>query len=475
MTCLLLVFGIFVYFNFRATLFAGTDDLLELKAQGIVEYIGAYWQAEKRKWLERGEAPTVFLKLNSSNFVAVAERWVDEIPEDPALADMAVAIFMPDGQLVAASSKNFYSNPFPKVIFADISHDKGRFTTVEQEISGRPVMAFRILTTPVWEGRSLAGILQVAKPLTFVQESLEKLKVELLLFWPVAVLVVALTGWFLSRLILTPLDRIIYATRQISGERLSTRVHTPDARGEVRELADTFNDMLDKLEKAFATQKQLTQDVSHELRTPLTILKGEIEVALKKLRSPQEYQAILTSNLEEIDRLNSMTESLLVLARLDSGQLSLDRHPVSLSSFLEDIAEALSALARQKKITLRTEEVSQAIIEADVMHLPRAVVKILENAIKYTPEYGTISISADQRQDAVVVRITDTGVGIEPSQLPFVFDRFYRADTSRSGSGFGLGLSIARSIIEAHGGKIEVSSTPGQGTTFLITLPAVHS
>ena len=472
--CILLVFSIFVYFNFRATLFVDTDDLLELKAQGIVEYIDAYWHEQKRKVLERGESLMTFFKINSSNFIAVAERWLDEIPLDPTLADINVAIYSPDGQLVASSNKSL-SSPFLSTnAFADKPAVRSSFATVKQNISDRSKIPLRVLTAPVIEDGALVGILQVTKPLTFVYQSLDRLRVKLLVFWPIALLAVALTGWFLARLILTPLDHIIHTARQISAERLSTRVHTPDTRGEIRELADTFNEMLDNLEQAFFMQKQLTQDISHELRTPLTILRGEIEVTLKKIRSPEEYQATLASSLEEIKKLTHMTESLLVLARLDSGQMIFDRHVVGLDPLIRQIIDDLSVIAHEKNIALRVDVIAPIAVLADEAHLRRAVMNILENAIKYTPENGQVSIKAEKREDTVALHISDTGIGIDLERLPFIFERFYRADASRSGKGFGLGLSISQSIIEAHNGLIEVSSAVGKGTVFLITLPAAH-
>lgn len=472
--CLLLVFSTFVYLNFRATLFADTDDLLELKAQGIVEYIDAYWHAQKRKGLERGESSAAFLKINSNNFIAVAEHWLDEIPLEPELADIDVAIYSPDGQLVASSNKSFSSRLLSRGVFTIKPAIRSSFATVEQDIPDKPKISLRILTAPVIEDGLLVGILQVAKPLTFVYQSLERLRVKLLVFWPIALLAVALTGWFLARLILTPLDHIIHTVRQISAERLSTRVYTPDAQGEMRELTDTFNGMLDKLEQAFFMQKQLTQDISHELRTPLTVLKGEIEVTLKKMRSPAEYQATLASSLEEINKLTHMMESLLVLARLDSGQFNFELRTVWLDSFFRAVIDGLSGIAHGKNIVLHMDTIAAIAVMADEIHLRRALMNILENAVKYTPEKGQVLIEARQRQDRAILRISDTGAGIDPERLPFIFERFYRADAARSDKGFGLGLSISKSIIEAHKGTIEVSSTVGKGTSFLITLPLAH-
>jgi len=292
-----------------------------------------------------------------------------------------------------------------------------------------------------------------------------------LLFLPASLLLAVVTGWLLADVTLRPLNSFIKTVRHISADRLSARVEAPATKDEMRLLADTFNDMLGKLEQAFAMQKQIVQDVSHELRTPLTILKGEIEVALKKVRSRDEYQSTLTSSLEEIDRINRMVENLLFLARFDSRQFVFELKEILLTPFLEVIINDVRVLADQKDIELKSELRADVFVRADRGNLKRAMINVLDNAVKYTPAQGTVVVSLTKQNDRAIIRVSDTGGGIEAARLPFVFDRFYRADTARASAGFGLGLSIAKAIVEAHRGSIEVTSVIGHGSVFTVSLP----
>jgi signal transduction histidine kinase len=233
--------------------------------------------------------------------------------------------------------------------------------------------------------------------------------------------------------------------------------------------------MLDKIERSFATQRHFMQDISHELRTPLTILKGELEVALKRDRSQDEYSSILRSNLEEINNINRIVENLLMLLRFDTGEAALKKESVDAAVLLESVINDLRAIATQKNLTVTflSGDIGKIILEADKEKLRRAFINIIDNAIKYTPPNGNISVLLDKEKDYVKIVFKDTGMGIAKEDLPFIFDRFYRADKSRSDSSFGLGLSIVKSIVESHRGFVEAASRPGDGTEFTIRLPII--
>ncbi len=280
-----------------------------------------------------------------------------------------------------------------------------------------------------------------------------------------------IAGLFLANLIIKPLKNIIGTVRRITAENLKLRIDIPDTKDEIRKLADTFNTMLENLEASFASQKQLIQDISHELRTPLTIIRGEMEVALKKNRSSQEYREILESGLEEIGRLSLIVENLLVLSRFDSREVTLDIKPINLSRFLNDIVSDARILAQRKGIMITFSGEDNVSILADAFHLRRVFLNIIDNAIKYTPAGGGISVNVAKSDFAARVKISDNGMGISRENLPFVFDRFFRGDKSRSSEGFGLGLSITKAIIEAHRGSVIIESQPGRGTEVIVTLP----
>jgi len=229
--------------------------------------------------------------------------------------------------------------------------------------------------------------------------------------------------------------------------------------------------MITRLDEAFTTQRQFMEDISHELKTPLSVLKGELEVTLKKIRSTQEYESALHSSLEEVNRIAGIVENLLTLARFDAKTTTLQAQALDLSALIRDAVEAIQVLAVQKQISLQLNGAHTVEVFADKNQLKRLILNILDNAIKYTQPGGKISIDLRQQKETADVDIIDTGIGIPEDELPHIFDRFYRVDKSRSSAGFGLGLSIAQSIAMAHGGKITAKSNLPQGTIFTISLP----
>jgi signal transduction histidine kinase len=203
----------------------------------------------------------------------------------------------------------------------------------------------------------------------------------------------------------------------------------------------------------------------------LTIIRGEIEVALKKERIPVDYQAVLRSSLEEIQRISIIVENLLVLSRYDSQEVPLDKKHFSVTALLQDIIADVKLIADKKGLAIELSADGGYSITADEGQLRRAFLNIIDNAIKYTPAQGRISIAIEKNVAGVQVRLSDSGPGISKENLPFIFNRFFRVDKSRSSEGFGLGLSIAKSILQAHTATISVDSEYGKGTTFIVTLP----
>jgi signal transduction histidine kinase len=229
--------------------------------------------------------------------------------------------------------------------------------------------------------------------------------------------------------------------------------------------------MIARLDEAFTSQRQFMEDISHELKTPLSVLKGELEVTLKRIRSTQEYETTLQSSLEEVNHLAGIVENLLTLARFDAKTTALQAISLDLNLLIRDTVDAIQVLALQKNITIQLNSAHTLDIIADKNQLKRMVLNILDNAIKYTQPGGKISIDLRQQKGSVGIDITDTGIGIPESELPHIFDRFYRVDKSRSSVGFGLGLSISQSIAMAHGGKIYAKANVPNGTIFTINLP----
>ena len=271
-----------------------------------------------------------------------------------------------------------------------------------------------------------------------------------------------------------PLAALSETARKVNLGNLSRqRLFAPPDAPELAQLANTFNDLLDRVEAAHVSQHRFVADASHELRTPLTILRGEIEVALRRPRSPEEYAEVLQSSREEIERLSRLAENLLTLARADAGDALVRREPVNVADVAREVCGKLSTLSEQRKVPLACEAPDAAVISGDAVALAQIVFNLAENALRYTPAGERVTVSVAAREGEVVVEIEDQGSGIGAEHLPHLFERFYRVDKARSREfgGVGLGLSIVKTLAEAHGGRVEVRSEVGKGSTFTVRLP----
>jgi heavy metal sensor kinase len=333
----------------------------------------------------------------------------------------------------------------------------------------------RVVTMPIMENEKMAGIVQVGSSLEGVEEALDQLLLILLSAVPAALLIASAGGLFLANKALRPVDAITRIARRIGSGDLSQRIRIKRVNDEIGRLASTFNEMIAKLEKSFRQVKRFTADASHELKTPLTILRGEVEVGLKKKRGLKEYRRILASNLEEINRMSRIVEDLLTLSRADMGELIMEREEIELSALAREVWEDLQLLAKKKRIQLKFMDNGFTRVEGDPLFLRQLILNITENGLKYTRAGGEVAVRVKGDRDQGVVRllVTDTGVGIPQKDLKRVFDRFYRVDGARSREtgGTGLGLSICQWIAQAHEGRIAVESKVGKGSTFTVTLP----
>jgi len=341
------------------------------------------------------------------------------------------------------------------------------FTTLHDPLSE---YAIRVYTVPVEGNDQPVAIVQIAQSLASVQDILQRLLITLLVSIPTLVAIAGLSGYFLAIRALTPIDRITRTARRISAEDLSARLNLPPIDDEVGRLAETFDAMLGRLDDSFRRERQFTSDASHELRTPLSAMQAILSMIRQKRRTPEEYELALADLAEETDRLRTLTENLLQLARGETHTLTA-HDPVDLSTLLRDVTSSLQSLAEAKALTMVCDIPDGLSLIGDGDDLIRLFVNLLDNAIKYT-ERGGVTISADQNKDSsITVTIADTGIGIPADSLPYIFNRFYRVDRARATSGAGLGLALASEIARAHGGKIEVASEVGKGTRLTVFLP----
>ncbi|MBV9386599.1 MAG: HAMP domain-containing protein [Chroococcidiopsidaceae cyanobacterium CP_BM_ER_R8_30] len=333
---------------------------------------------------------------------------------------------------------------------------------------------WRLYSNQIKTGNRLSVYwLQVGQSLSSVKEILASLYEQILLGLPLVLLLTGLGGLFLASRALRPINRITQTAQAISANDLTRRIGYQGSADEVGRLAITFDRMLNRLQAAFNRERRFTADASHELRTPLTAIKGRISVTLSRARTALEYENTLLALEHEVDRLIRLSTDLLFLARLEQGFLRFSRSTLVLSDLLDTILEQAQPLAEMRHITLIEDIASGLSIYGDLDCLIRLFLNLLDNAIKYTPVGGEITVQATAQGSNICVAISDTGPGISPEHLPHLFERFYRveADRSRSTGGAGLGLAIAWEIAYAHGGTLSVQSQLGAGTTFTVRLP----
>jgi len=299
-----------------------------------------------------------------------------------------------------------------------------------------------------------------------------QLRLFFALFLPLSLLLSWIAGLLFVRRALAPVEEIRRRAERISRVNIAERVPVPPPRGEFHNLARTFNEMLDRLQGAIEDLQNFASDAAHELRTPLANLRTEIETALQHPRPPSEHAQTLASLLEEVVRMNRIVTDLFTLARLDLRQYALSRERVPLLPLLREARETWSAVAAERGISIRVEG-EEAAIEGDPQALRRVLMNLTENAVKYNRPGGSVTLSLQRAGDKVLLKVADTGIGIPAESLPRLFRRFYRVDKARSrqSGGTGLGLAICKSFVEAHGGRIDVSSTEGRGTVFTVELP----
>jgi two-component system heavy metal sensor histidine kinase CusS len=333
--------------------------------------------------------------------------------------------------------------------------------------------SFRVMAVAAEEaGPQTSPVIQVAMDRTAEARLLADYRRNLAGVLGVALVVCAATGYRIARRGMRPVHDITAIARQTGPANLGERIDPAGLPAELLTLADTFNRMLDRLGQSFDRLSRFSADIAHELRTPLHNLRGEAELALRRSRTPDEYREVLASNLEEYDRLSRMVESLLFLARAENPKTQVTRERFDVGEELGAVCEFCEAAATQGGVRLAVAAGGPLPAELNRSLFGRAVGNVVTNALDHTPPGGSVTVSADGHGDRVTVTVADTGCGIPAEHLPHVFDRFYRADTARAaGGGVGLGLAIVRSIVELHGGSVEVASQVGHGTCVTLTFP----
>lgn len=382
----------------------------------------------------------------------------------------SLRIFSPDGRLVWKSPNAVAQTPVPDHVFEQVRLGNSLYKTAET-LDGR--WSVRQFFVPIPRQGPVRHVLQAEASLLLYRETLIGLVLLLTLGSGTILFVAWLGSGWLAKKVLTPIEVLSTGAETISEADLGKRLTLDSPYPEFHRLTQSFNSVMDRFQRSGETQRRFCDIAAHEMKTPLTILQGNLDVALLKARTTEEYREALLNNLEQVGRLIALTRSLLTLANFTSGKPPVHLVPLALEPLIQALIEELTLLADDRRITLSFESQSVPPILGDAQWIKQALINLLDNALHYTPSGGAVTVRLQAVKDEVTVAVEDTGHGIEPEHLPHLFERFYRTDWARAkeAGGTGLGLPIVKEIVEAHGGTVSVTSQVEKGSVFTLRLP----
>lgn len=437
-------FSLIAWFGMRASLYHATDEALEDRVRGVQSFMERQIASLSIPEI-RDEFREHSVLGPGGDLFQVADAGGEWLYRSVPLENNNVAISLP-GTL-----------PSPKFETAPVQGHVLRFYSQRIVVHGKPYAV------------------QVATTMDEAFEALERFRIMLLLASPLLLIAASAGGYWISRRALSPVDAISRAANRISIENLAERLHVSKTGDQLQRLSETLNAMLARLEASVRRVTEFTADASHELRAPVSLIRTTAEIAaMKRDRPASEYLAALDEIHEEAVRTSQLVDSLMLLARADSARKTLECIPVDAAGVVRSAAEQGERLARSRGVGFTLKLRNGAVpVHGDPEALRRALLILMDNAAKYTPEGGSVEVRLEARGGHAVAWVSDTGIGIAAADLPHIFDRFWRADKARSREqgGAGLGLSIAKWIVEMHGGTIACQSELGKGSVFEIKLP----
>lgn len=441
-----LIFTAF-YFITRQTLLDQTDSTITSHAGGIIQIVNS---------------STLSNPAGLFNQEVISQQF-SEMP------GMLIIIMDATGKIIASSQTESGNNP----VVTDLLEKSSsiiRPTFIERKV-GTTIL--RIGVFPVLKNGAPSNLVLVAHPVDVIYQSLASLSFVLFGIYLLLLIPIIFGGYFLSQRALKPITELSTQLEKITSQNLDEPVKQLRSGDEVEKLVTSFNELLQRLHQAFERERQFISDVTHELKTPLSTLRSSIEVGLTKTRSEIDYKKILNENLVDVENISGTLNNVLDLAWSEAEQNKELTDSFNLSKLAEEVSELCAKLAKKKQIKVDSKIQPEIFIAGREDKVFRAVLNIIDNAVKYTPSKGQISVLLVKENDKAALSISDNGVGIESEELPKIFNRFYRGSKTVKTFGSGLGLSIAEGIIRAHRGEIKVLSQVGKGTSFIITFPIV--
>ena len=468
-TILMILAGTLFYFHLQTSLVSNVDTELQQNAQGIAAGIkdehGSVTVNDTDGVLPGLTDPDAKQDTSNSNNGTGPE----EIHADINLGPL-VRILNSKGESIYTSPA-FRDLQAPTISVTQPLHGSAWLGTIPTK-DGQTV---RLYSTPLFHNGSVYAVVQVGESLANLGNTLRSVGLELLFIGPFVLVVGFIVSYWLAGHAFAPIKKLTSTARRIEAGDLHERVPVPPAKDELQTLALTFNEMIERLEKAFARQRRFVIDASHELRTPVAAIRSMTDVALARSTpvDAEVYQDILRDVNTEAERLGHLISDLLVLARTDENKIPLEREAIQLDLLTVDVAATMELLAAERDIILELHVDKPAPVIGDEVRLIQVLMNLIDNAINYTHPGGRVIVNVDVQDKSVWLTVSDTGIGIAEEHLEHIFERFYRVDPSRSRAtgSTGLGLSIVDWIVRAHGGTISVESQVGQGTAFTVKLP----
>jgi len=378
-----------------------------------------------------------------------------------------IQLVYPDGRVFSSSNMSYFHNipVATEAISRMLDQGEPLFATVSSPDRSHEIRVVYALLGP----GLIVHLGQAMDDLTRIIDAFQRTFVAIM---AVLFILAAVIGWFMARRALAGVENVTRTARRISGSSLTERVPVTGREDEIDQLAVTFNQMLDRIQTLVSGIKEMTDNIAHDLKSPITRIRGEAELTLVGSGSREEYEAAAASAIEECDRLIEMINTMLFISRTEAGVTQPERAEMDIAALVRDACRLFKAPAEEKGITLDGRGPERLALSGDIRLLQRMVGNLLDNAIKYTSANGRVEVAVRSPAGGrVEIEVRDTGPGISATDLPHVFERFYRGDPSRSLTGAGLGLSFARAVARAHGGEITAASSPGDGSTFTVTLP----
>ncbi len=448
LTVLYLVFGVFVYQSLDHYLTKSLREALARRTRQVADLV----QRAPVEWPQLGhEIQTHFAPEANNRFTRVTingrTAYVSGPPMDGGFVPMTV----------------------PRPV---MSGEEEAF--IRQIIPGGPVLWVVVLRR---EGNGNEYVIEEGSAERPIRQTLRAWLVILVLGLGVLILLAVAGGYLLVRQALSPVDRITRAAERITSRNLGERLPVPETRDELQRLSNALNNMIRRLDDAFAHTQRFLADASHELRTPLTIMQAELEAVMERTQNDPDARRIAASAYEEVERLRKIVEGLFALSRLDAGEAMEKSAPFSLGELAGTTADQMRLLAEDSGITLDFRAEPGVVVEGDRARIKQVLVNLLDNAIKFSPPGRPIELRVSQSGTEAVLDVIDHGIGIPAESVPHLFERFYRVDKARSRElgGAGLGLSIVKSICTAHAGSVNVRSREGEGTAFRVSLPLARA